>query len=242
MLDSKVFKIFVDFDGTITKKDIGEELFIEFGDKEFCKKLIADWSNGLVEPRIGWKSLCESVGTADIKKMNDYLLEVEIDSTFKEFIGYCKGNEFDVKVISDGFDFYINAILKKEKIDGLEISSNKLIMTETNELSPSFPYSADNCKCSANCKRNFVLNNSSDNDYTIYIGDGVSDRCPVQYCDFIFAKNSLLKFCEVNRITYFPYSDFEDIMKKLDVLKNKKRLKKRHQAELKRKEVYMQEA
>jgi 2-hydroxy-3-keto-5-methylthiopentenyl-1-phosphate phosphatase len=240
--NNKVFKIFVDFDGTITKKDVGEELFIEFGDSESSKKLIADWNNDLVDPRVGWKTLCESVGIADKSKMQDYLRQIEIDPTFIEFIKYAKDNEFSVKIISDGFDFYIKTILEKENLSDVEFSSNTLVFDDDKRLRPIFPYSAEDCKCSANCKRNFVLNNSSDDDFTIYIGDGVSDRCPVQYCDFIFAKDSLLKFCEVNRITYFPYSSFLDVIKKLDGLKNRKRLKKRHQAELKRKEVYTQEA
>jgi 2-hydroxy-3-keto-5-methylthiopentenyl-1-phosphate phosphatase len=241
MLHNNVFKIFVDFDGTITKKDVGEEMFIEFADAEFSKRLIEDWNNGLVNPRSGWEALCKSVGISDKKKMLDYLQEIQIDSTFKEFILFSKENDFDVKIISDGFDFYINAILEKENIAGLTFSSNILTFDHDGKLIPVFPNSAEDCKCSANCKRNFVLNNSSDEDYTVYIGDGVSDRCPVQYCDFIFAKNSLLKFCEVNRITYFPYSSFKDVIKKLDELKNKKRLKKRHQADLKRKEVYSRE-
>jgi hypothetical protein len=44
----------------------------------------------------------------------------------------------------------------------------------------------------------------------------------------------------MNRITYFPYNDFDDVAKKLNELGGKKRLKKRHQALLKRKEVYSQ--
>ena len=240
--NEKVFKIFVDFDGTITRKDVGEELFIEFGEKDFCRNLIYNWNAGKVIPRDGWKSLCESVGTANRIQMLEYLREVEIDTSFKNFKKYSDENGFDMKIISDGFDFYINTILDKENISGVEISSNRLEFAKDGKLIPYFPNSADDCKCSANCKRNFVLNNSSDDDFTVYIGDGVSDRCPVQYCDFIFAKGSLLKFCEINRITYFPYSTFVDVIKKLDELKNKKRLKKRHQAELKRKEVYTQEA
>jgi 2-hydroxy-3-keto-5-methylthiopentenyl-1-phosphate phosphatase len=242
MQHNNIFKIFVDFDGTITKKDVGEELFIEFGNREFSKRLIEDWNNDLIDPRVGWKSLCDSVLKADKKLMQNYLRQIEIDPTFHNFIHYTTENEFDVKIISDGFDFYINSILEKENITGIEVSSNILAFTSENRLIPIFPNSAEDCRCSANCKRNFVLNNSSDDEFTIYIGDGVSDRCPVQYCDFIFAKDSLLKFCEINRITYFPYSSFEDVIKKLDELKSKKRLKKRYQAELKRKEVYIQEA
>jgi len=237
---NKVIKVFVDFDGTITKKDVGEELFIEFGDSEFAKKLIADWNNDLVEPKSGWNSLCNNVKHADENSFKEFLKSIEIEDTFKSFVYYCKENGFELRIISDGFDFYIKEILTKEGLD-IEFSSNKLFF-EGNKLVPSFPNSADDCKCSANCKRNYVLTNSSDEDFSVYIGDGVSDRCPIQYCDFIFAKDTLLKFCEVNRISYFPYKDFNDVIKRLDVLKEKKRLKKRHQALLKRKDVYLQEA
>ncbi|MCK5085877.1 MAG: 2-hydroxy-3-keto-5-methylthiopentenyl-1-phosphate phosphatase, partial [Melioribacteraceae bacterium] len=111
---------------------------------------------------------------------------------------------------------------------------------ENNNLIPQFPYTDEECKICANCKRNHILNNSSDDDFTIYIGDGLSDTCPAQFVDFIFAKRSLLKFCEKNRISYFPYNNFYDIKNRLDELMKKKRIKKRHQAELKRREVYIQ--
>lgn len=242
MLDSRVFKIFVDFDGTITQTDIGEGLFFEFGDKDFCKKIFEDWSNGLVDPRTGWKTVFESVGNIDAEKINNYLDKIEIDPTFKDFVQYSYENGFEIKIVSDGFDYYINRILQKEKLGDIPFTSNKMIISSDGRLIPSFPGYASDCKCSANCKRNFVLNNSSEEEFSIYIGDGSSDRCPVQYCDFIFAKKELLRFCEINRITYFPFTSFTDVIKKLDELKNKKRLKKRHQAELKRKEVYTQEA
>lgn len=240
-MDKKVFKVFVDFDGTITKKDVGEELFIEFGDREFSKKLIEDWNKDLVQPKNGWKALCDSVGVANKNQMKDFLHTMEVENSFKSFVGYCKENLFDLRIISDGFDFYISTILERENLADVKFSSNVLNFVDS-KLQPEFPNSAEDCKCSANCKRNYVLKHSSDDDYTVYIGDGVSDRCPIQFCDFIFAKDSLLKFCEVNRITYFPYKDFDDVTKRIDELKNKKRLKKRHQALLKRKEIYTQEA
>ena len=59
-------------------------------------------------------------------------------------------------------------------------------------------------KC-ANCKRNHILNSSSDDDITIYIGDGWSDTCAAEHCDFIFAKKSLLKYCEAKWISILPF-------------------------------------
>jgi 2-hydroxy-3-keto-5-methylthiopentenyl-1-phosphate phosphatase len=91
----------------------------------------------------------------------------------------------------------------------------------------------------ANCKRKHILENSGEEDFTIYIGDGFSDRDPIQYVDFIFAKDNLLKYCEKERITYFPFNDFDDVISRLNELSSKKRLKKRYQAELKRREAFM---
>jgi len=47
-----------------------------------------------------------------------------------------------------------------------------------------------------------------------------------------------LKYCEVQRITYFPFRNFDDVILRMNELLSKKRLKKRHQAELKRREAF----
>ena len=83
------------------------------------------------------------------------------------------------------------------------------------------------------------MNHSSDDDFTVIIGDGNSDKDTVEYCDFIFAKDDLLKYCERERITFFPFKNFVDVTKKLTELNEMKRLKKRHRAVLKRRQAYL---
>jgi len=239
-MKEKNFKIFVDFDGTITKEDIGEVMFLKFGDAQKAKEIVNDWINKKINARQSWEMLCKTINNLDIKKFDDFLLSSEIDNSFKKFIEYCTENNYEVRILSDGLDYYINKILLKENLSHLEVYSNKLSFDNNGNLIPIFPYTDEECKSCANCKRNHVLNFSGDDEFSIYIGDGYSDVCPAQYCDYIFAKKSLLKYCEINRITYYPYSDFNDVIKKLEELKQKKRLKKRYQAELKRKEVYIQ--
>jgi 2,3-diketo-5-methylthio-1-phosphopentane phosphatase len=234
------FKIFVDFDGTITKRDVGDAIFLEFGDKEKTEIIIDDLLAGRVSARDTWLRLCSSIDSADEEKMSRFVDTIAIDSTFHGFVKFCKTNNFDLYVLSDGFDFYINRIFKRENLEGLTVFCNRLEIKE-NKLIPSFPYYDESCFTSANCKQNHVINNSSDDDFTVYIGDGNSDKHPAQFCDFIFAKHGLLKYCERERITYFPYENFNDVIKRLEELGSKKRLKKRHQAELKRKERYMVE-
>ncbi|MFA7288862.1 MAG: MtnX-like HAD-IB family phosphatase [Melioribacteraceae bacterium] len=233
------FKIFVDFDGTITKTDVGEHLFLEFGDAEKCKLIVQDWIDKKITSKDTWQLMCNTIENPDIKKMNEFLDTIEVDETFFSFVKYFRDAGSDINILSDGLDYYISHIVKKSFTEEVPIYSNKLEFID-NKMIPQFPYGDEECKFCANCKRNHILNLSGDEDFTVYIGDGYSDTCPAQFCDFIFAKNSLLKYCEINRITYFPYNDFDDVSKKLIELSGKKRLKKRHQSVLKRKEVYSQ--
>ncbi|MFC2135340.1 MtnX-like HAD-IB family phosphatase [Bacteroidota bacterium] len=238
-MSDRVFKIFIDFDGTVTTKDVGEEIFLKFGDPVKAYEIVERWAKDEINSAQSWQMLCDTVPGINQNEFDSFLDEIELDPGFKEFIQFCDDNNFELRILSDGLDYYIERVLKNNNLEHLEYYSNKLTI-ENDKLIPSFPNTDEECSLCGNCKRNQVINFSSDEDYTIYIGDGYSDKCPAQFCDFIFAKRSLLKYCEVNRITYFPFKNLSSVIKKIDELKNKKRLKKRHQAELKRKEVYTQ--
>jgi len=238
-MNDKVFKIFVDFDGTITSKDVGEEMFMKFGDPVKAIEIIERWTNNEINSQQSWQLLCKTIESLSENQFDSFLESFEIEAGFQEFVNYCKENNFEIRILSDGLDYYIKRILERNNLGNLEFYSNSFSINN-GELMLDFPHTDEECSMCGNCKRNLVINFSADEDYSVYIGDGLSDKCPAQFCDFIFAKNSLLKYCEINRITYFPYNNFYSVIKKIDELKNKKRLKKRHQAELKRREVYIQ--
>ena len=239
-MQKKNFKIFVDFDGTITKEDVGEGIFRKFGKPEVVRKIIDDLLNDRISSRECWEVLCESTGSINQNELDDFINRIEIEEDFSEFINFCQKNDIEIFVLSDGFDYYLNKILERENLTDLKYFANKLKVID-GKLIPSFPFFRPDFLSSANCKRDHIINNSSDNDYTVFIGDGNSDKDAVLYSDFIFAKNDLLRFCEMERITYFPFKNFNDIIGRMEELMNKKRLKKRHQAQLKRREAYIVE-
>lgn len=232
----KKFKIFIDFDGTITLRDIGEAFLTNFGDKEVHKSAVEDWIAGKISSAEAWNIMLKSV-IFDKQKFNEFLQKAEVDRTFINFVDYAAKMGDEIKILSDGLDLYIDPILRREGLAYLDRFCNKAIVND-NEVKAIYPYQDEECKSCGNCKRNHILNFTSDDDYTVYIGDGNSDRCPAQFCDFIFAKSSLLKFCEKNRISYFSFNNFDDIIERLESLRYRKNLKKRHQAYLKRKEIY----
>jgi len=239
MID-KVFKIFVDFDGTITKKDVGEHMFLEFGDPVAAKEIIRQWIEGEITSVDTWTMLCKTIPTFNKKEFDAFLDTIEIDDYFKSFVDYCSENNFEITILSDGLDYYINYLLNRHSIQSVKVFSNKLTIGDKGELIPSFPYRDEDCKTCANCKRNHILDSTGDDEFSFYIGDGLSDTCPAQYSDFVFAKNSLLKFCEKNGVNFFPFRNFLDVQNRIEEFKNKKRIKRKLQPELKRKEIFQQ--
>ena len=55
----KVFKVFVDFDGTITKKDVADAIFLEFCDKKIVDDIIEKLLSDKISAMQCWISLCD---------------------------------------------------------------------------------------------------------------------------------------------------------------------------------------
>lgn len=238
--ENKNIKLFIDFDGTITKQDVGEHMFLRFGDAAEANHIINRWIAKEITSTDTWNLLCNTVQNFNADNFEKFLNEIELDPGFYDFLTFCSSHNLEIFILSDGLDYYINRLLQKHNLNHLVVFCNELTFDDQFKLIPHFPYTDEECDLCANCKRNHIINNSSENEITIYIGDGYSDTCPAQFTDFIFAKNSLLKYCEVNRISYYPFENFSDVQIRINEILKKKRLKKRHQAVLKRKEVYQQ--
>lgn len=240
-MKNRELKIFVDFDGTITNQDIGDSIFTKFGDEKKVNPVIDDLLNDRISSRDCWDLLCSSTPSINKNELDSFIDSLIIDPTFHSLVEYCKVKKIELIVLSDGFDYYIERIFNRENLKNLKYYANNLSLDEYGKLIPGYPFYNPEFPTSANCKRDHILDNSSDDDYTFYIGDGNSDKESAQYCDYIFAKAGLLKFCEKERISFSPFNNFHDVIKKIDDLITRKKLRKGHQAELKRRKAYLVE-
>ncbi len=231
-------KIFVDFDGTITKEDVGTAFFRRFGNKTESLRYVDKWKTGELSGRDLTLMEAEFVRVTKEDALN-FAEDFEIDHGFKSFVSFCKDNSIDITVLSDGLDFYIKKIFETNEISLLPYYSN-LAHFESGGIKIEFPYQSDCTKC-GNCKGYHILTKTGIDDVVVYIGDGFSDRCAVQYADMVFAKDDLLRYCEDNNVTYFPFEDFGDVNEKLQKILRTGKFKKRHHAELKRREAFIAE-
>ena len=245
-------KIFIDFDGTITREDVGDALFETFGGKQ-CLEFIRLYREEKLSAVECFRRESNACGLVDKAALNAFLDSREIDSTFASFIGFCGTKGFACTIVSDGMDHYIQRILNRHGLGHVPFLANTLDLVPAEDsqkvrLDPSFPHTDEACDRCACCKRNHMLSLTGDNDVLVYIGEGYSDRCPARYADIVFAKDELLKYCRQENIPYFEYRTFGEIRHRLEELlagrrtrANRLGFRKRRRAELARREVFMSE-
>ena len=244
-------RVFVDFDGTITRRDVGDEMFASFGCAETCAAIIDEYRQGRISAVECFERECRACGDVDRQALDEFLDGEAIDPSFPDFVRFCRDNEFDLVVVSDGMDYYIRRILGRHGAGDVPFLSNVLDFAAgsvpgTVRFSPRFPHRDETCDRCASCKRNHMLLRSGDEDLIVYAGEGFSDRCPVRYADIVFAKDELLRFCEEENISYFRYESFADVGRRLGSMPGLVpgrragglRKWKRRRAELARREVY----
>ncbi|MDL1892011.1 2-hydroxy-3-keto-5-methylthiopentenyl-1-phosphate phosphatase [Sphingobacteriales bacterium CHB3] len=233
-------KIFVDFDGTITRQDVGNAFFREFSG-ERCSGYVAEYKAEKISAKELFRQEVAAIGVLDEGRAEDFLFSQPIDDSFKSFVEFCRARAIAFHVVSDGLDYYIRKILSHNGIDGVSFFANKLEAVRENgiaRLDISFPFDHAECTRCACCKRNIMLTHAGEEDIIVYIGEGYSDRCPAQYADVVFAKEELQKFCQEKNISYFLYSSFDDVVERMEDILSRKRPKKRREAEMKRREAF----
>jgi 2-hydroxy-3-keto-5-methylthiopentenyl-1-phosphate phosphatase len=242
-------KIFCDFDGTVTKNDVWVSAFGKFiKDKNKFEIVCEEFTSNVITARECNLRELDLMEDFTFEILDEYLNEEELDDYFKDFIVYCKENDYEITLLSEGLDYYINHILKRENLD-LKFFSNKLRIKDTIEkngkkflkLTCDFPYSDENCFYCGMSKRNIIINNTNDleNEISVFIGDGISDFCASNYADIVFAKKRLASYCWKNNITYFDFKNFKDVMEKLESMKTKNKIKHKLTAKNLRKDVFL---
>ena len=141
------------------------------------------------------------------KEMEEFLETIEIDEYFCEFYKFIKNRNYDFVILSDGFDLFIESVLKRYNLSDIPFYSNALKLNH-NKLSVSFPNSNPNClRSSGTCKCSKITRPDF-----YYIGDGVSDVCIAKKAQTLFAKHNLKKYCDENKIDYVSFKSFKDIL------------------------------
>jgi 2,3-diketo-5-methylthio-1-phosphopentane phosphatase/HAD superfamily hydrolase (TIGR01509 family) len=206
--------ILCDFDGTISVRDTGYLLLQRFSSGDW-ETLDQEFREG----KIGSKEAYVRIGPFLKGSREEFLAFVrehlEIDPSFIPFYRFCRDAGMDVRIVSDGFDFYIDAILEQHGLREIPFDANTCRFLPGDQKEVSFPHWNEDCGLCGTCKRKLVQRYRRHYDSIFYAGDGLSDRCATQEADFTFAKGTLYDFCINADIPCHFYQDFHDILNDL---------------------------
>ncbi len=233
-----MIRVFCDFDGTVCLQDVGEQFFREYAGEK-AEADVRRLLSGEITMHMWLTDLCEAIPSMKHDEFLRYVDQFSIDPHFVGFVNFCKERNIPLTVLSDGLDVYVERIISSAGLSHVPFFANHAEFVGE-RLKVSFPYTDAECNLCGNCKRNHMLNMSADEDVLVYVGDGYSDRCPVRYADFVFAKRQLIKLCQQQNITFFEFDHFGDVQMKLEEILQRKRIRCRQEAAMARREVFAQ--
>lgn len=201
-----------DFDGTINKKDIGEEF----------SKIIDNYpelKEQLLGSRISMPDLYRKMLGLDgltLGMVRDFYVDQSvIDGHFSRFLRFAGDHGISHIIVSDGFDLLIKAALEKDGINDRICIFANTIGEDGSGILIDFPFKGDGSSIFGVSKKSIVDAFRPYFDRIIYIGNGYSDIDAAPHADIVFARTSLKKFCDENGLPAVRYNDYGDIIETL---------------------------
>jgi 2-hydroxy-3-keto-5-methylthiopentenyl-1-phosphate phosphatase len=204
----------VDFDGTITTRDITSELALYYGGSAYME-IENSYRHREIPIRV-WLQRIAKLLPADMEQLKTKALKwAVIRPGFKRFLEHAHSNGRPVIIASDGFGFYVELILERHGLLGQidKIYRNDTSINRKKELEVRNPHAHKTCTVCGNCKAAQVVRLKEKGRSVIYIGDGSNDRFGASWSDHVCAREELAEACLVHNFTYSQWNDFYDIIK-----------------------------
>lgn len=189
---------------------MGNLLFTTFADGGSSAEIVRRWKRGEISSRecLEGEAALARVDEAGLAR---FVCERRLDPYFKDFHDFATKRGMEVAILSDGLDYYIERMLLRNGLGEIEFFSNRLRI-EDDRLSIEFPhYNLMECTDCGCCKNHHVLAYKDRGDYVVYVGNGLSDRCPCESADLVFAKDDLERHCAKQGIDYVSFENFRDV-------------------------------
>ncbi len=208
-------QVWIDFDGTITRRDVLDDLIQRYAVSDAWKLIEERWQAGIIGSRecLAQEFALIRIGKAELAT---FLESVSVDPGLNQLLATLRKHRVPVAVLSDGIDHFIRAVLKRNGITDVAVRSNTLIHTGK-RLSLRCPHASSACTCAAaHCKCASAEALLQPGRKTIYIGDGRSDLCPSRKASAVFAKAALAQALTREAIPFTPFVTLNDVSETLE--------------------------
>jgi 2-hydroxy-3-keto-5-methylthiopentenyl-1-phosphate phosphatase len=202
--------VVVDFDGTICRYDVSEELLARFASPEWWE-IDLEFQRG----EIGSRECLLRQG-ALLSGTKESMLDLALDRfalepSFRPFVEWARSEGIDVVVASDGFGFYVEPMLRAAGVDGVTVYTNETTIDDGKQPTFHFLNAHPICVGCGTCKMLVVLRSRERHGPVAFVGEGHSDRYGALYSDLVFAKKHLVDICMRDAIPFTMWESFDDV-------------------------------
>ena len=210
-MQSEKLALLVDFDETAVEENVAELLLERFcqGEWQALRNRFREGDLSLRE----YQELAFRQVAASPEEMQSVVAEqAHLRSGFLDLLSFCKSNDYQLAIVSNGLDFYIQGLLRHYSLEDTLSVFAVGTRFEAGDIRYLYPYATPTCSAWGNCKCRILEEFRAVGNKIIYIGDGRSDLCPASRADFVFARSSLLEHCRAQDIPHQAFEDFNSVL------------------------------
>lgn len=202
-----------DFDSTVTEEDVSFMILDAFANGDW-RETLKQYQEGRIS--VGrFNSDVFTMVKADRERLLKFVREqVKVRPGFHKLVSVCRRQNSRFVIVSNGLDFYIEAILKDLGLSDIEVHAAK---THFHPGGLTVQYiGPDGTPLDTGFKEAYVNSFLGEGYRVIYVGDGSSDLSPARQCHHIFATGSLLTLCRQANLNCTPFTDFNEVVSVLE--------------------------
>ena len=199
--------VFLDFDGTISRRDVTDAILAAFAGPEWLQ-VEQDWQAGRIGSR---ECLAKQMALVDASapQIDELIDGIEIDPGLVALFEACAADAVPLHIISEGFDYCIRRVLLRPSLYLTQyLRSVQIVSAHVEPKGRRWQASFPSAPCAhgcGTCKPATMDRLKPPGAPIVFVGDGLSDRHAAGHADVVFAKDRLAAFCEQQTIAYTSY-------------------------------------
>jgi 2-hydroxy-3-keto-5-methylthiopentenyl-1-phosphate phosphatase len=201
-----------DFDDTITLENTARQVFERFAKPEW-RDFEAEYHAGsLTVEQFNAKAF--ATVEASREELREFALEVtQPRAGFLELLDWAQWNDWLTAVVSNGFDFYVDALLDKL---GAQRIARHAARTRFDYNWRCIYLSPRGIEIEDGFKLSYASAFLGAGDFVAYIGDGESDITAARLAPAAFARDTLWEHLKDEHPRIYPFETFEDVRSVLE--------------------------
>ena len=211
--------ILIDFDGTVTERDMGVALLDAFAEEDW-RRFARMRDAGLIVGRECLASEFACLPSSKAEEMASFVRqEAVVRPGLRSLVELCRGNDIPISVVSSGLGFYIRSVLAANGMSDVPVFSSRATFDAGERVRVVYDECPEVCDAVGACKCYHARKYAGMGYTVVSVGDGFSDTCLAARADYVFACGHLQAHCEANGIPHFAFNDFHDVIARLPELR-----------------------